>query len=240
MIYFLTYGDNKFKESKRRIRDEAIDFNIFDKVIVKSNEDLAKDLPKITIETLKLSRGGGYWLWKPIIIKNLLDTINDDDIIVYSDAGSQFNNNIEAKNRFNEYINMVSNKEVNKPIICFKLDNIIEYTFTNSTILKYFNVFNNTKITHSCQITTCLIILRKSEIIINIINQWYNIAIHEPLLFTDNYNNIDIHPDFKDNRHDQSVYSIICKLYIDYINLIDDETWPYNKKNPISARRIRN
>ena len=47
----------------------------------------------------------------------------------------------------------------------------------------------------------------------------------EPLLFTDDYNNNQDYY-FIDNRHDQSIFSVIRKIYKTI--LIKDETWWYS------------
>ena len=38
-------------------------------------------------ELLKESRGAGYWVWKPWIIRKALEGIGKDDVLIYSDAG---------------------------------------------------------------------------------------------------------------------------------------------------------
>jgi hypothetical protein len=37
-------------------------------------------------------RGYGYWIWKSQIIKQHMDLLNDGEILLYCDAGSQLNN----------------------------------------------------------------------------------------------------------------------------------------------------
>ena len=54
-------------------------------------------------------RGAGYWIWKHEIIKNIINTVGKDDIVVYSDAGSSFN--YYAKDRFHEYIDSLNSTE---------------------------------------------------------------------------------------------------------------------------------
>jgi hypothetical protein len=44
-------------------------------------------------DILREQRGGGYWIWKPYIIKKHLDKINDNDILIYMDAGCSININ---------------------------------------------------------------------------------------------------------------------------------------------------
>ena len=54
------------------------------------------------------------------------------------------------------------------------------------------------------------------------------------------------HKDFIENRHDQSVYSLLCKKYklqsfsafeCDWAYLDNDRTWEHNKNSPILAKR---
>jgi hypothetical protein len=236
MIYFLTYGDNKYDKSKKRITEEATNFKLFDHIIIKSPEDLPKNLPNEINNILKLSRGGGYWIWKPIIIKEIIDKMDDNDVLIYVDAGCHLNTN--GIERLKEYINIISDKELNKPFIRFELP-VAEKVYTNSTIFKSFGVLNNSDIVDTNQLVGGIQIIRKCDISNKIIKLWYNTAIEKPLLFTDHYNNIDKLPDFYDNRHDQSIFSVISKIFKKYMNILADETFPYNDKYPIFAGRIR-
>ena len=36
---------------------------------------------------LEQKRGGGYWLWKPYLIRRALESLQSDDVVLYSDAG---------------------------------------------------------------------------------------------------------------------------------------------------------
>ena len=160
MIYFLTYGNDKYKQSKERIEKEAYDINIFDKVIIKSPNDLPDNLPEMTKKVLTLERGGGYWIWKPIIVKQQLDIMNDDDILIYVDAGCHINKN--GTNRLYEYISYL---DKNKPILRFIMNFVSERTYTTSSIFKYFNKLDDNNITSTGQyIATSFIILKNEHI----------------------------------------------------------------------------
>jgi hypothetical protein len=200
---------------------------------VQTPDDLPKNLPDMTNKVLTLQRGGGYWIWKPIIIKNQLELMNNDDILVYVDAGCHINK--YGLNRFNEYLSYLTN---DKPMIRFQME-APEYKYTTTSILKYFNVENDENITKTGQFIGGIQIIKKSNISMKIVNEWYSVAIENPLLFSDFYNNIDRHPEFQDNRHDQSIFSIITKKNIDNIYTLIDETNPYNINYPICAARIR-
>jgi hypothetical protein len=234
MIYFLTFGNDKYNESKRRISKEASSLGIFNKIIIKSPVDLPYELPFMTKKVLSLPRGAGYWIWKPIIIKEQLESMNNEDILIYADAGCYLN--IYGIDRLHEYISYLT---MNKPLIRFYMDFAPEYKYTTSSIFKYFNVENDDNITKTGQYIGGIQIIKKNDISMKIINEWYNVAIEKPLLFTDFHNNIERHNEFIDNRHDQSIFSIITKININNIHTIIDETNTYNEKYPIFAARIR-
>ena len=62
----------------------------------------------------------------------------------------------------------------------------------------------------------------KNKNLINMIDKEIKALYDNPLMFTDHFNNIR-HPGFRDNRHEQSVFSIIRKLHNPI--LIEDETF---------------
>jgi hypothetical protein len=235
-IHFVTYGDDKYTNSKRRIADQADNMNIFDNIIVLNKNDLPDNLPDITKNVLNMPRGGGYWIWKPIIIKTLMDKINENDIIVYVDSGSTLNKS--GIYRFNQYINMLSDLKSNKSMIRFKM-NIPEYKYTSTQIFEHFKVHNKKNITDDGQYMATSFLIRKCRISETIINLWYKTAIESPLLFTDMFNNVNKNNEFVDNRHDQSIFSVITKIFANNVYTLDDETNPYNEHNPIYASRIR-
>ena len=46
-----------------------------------------KDLPDLIVNYAKsYSKGYGYWVWKPYIIKEALSTINENDVLLYVEA----------------------------------------------------------------------------------------------------------------------------------------------------------
>ena len=120
MIHLITYGNDKYKKSKERLYNEALNTNWFDTITVYGPEDLDIDFRKRFKSILKKSKGGGYWIWKSHIIKKKLNEINDNDILIYLDAGCSIN--IKGKKRFEEYIDLLNNS--NEGIISFQLKNI--------------------------------------------------------------------------------------------------------------------
>jgi len=239
MKHFITYGNLKYSKSVERLKNQAKNLKFFDTVTGFNDTNIPDNIKKHLEIILKCKKGGGFWIWKPIIMKLCIDAIKDDDILIYTDAGCSIINNDKSLKRLNEYIKMV--EDVNKPIIRFRLDdNCKEIYYTNSKILELFNIDkNNDTILNTPQFVGGIIILRKCHITMKIINKWLEIAINYPLLFTDYYNNYKKNQYFIENRHDQSIFSIITKLYINNVWDIPDETYKYSDEFPINASRIK-
>lgn len=65
--------------------------------------------------------------------------------------------------------------------------------------------------------------MKKCDKVIKIIDSWRKTLDDNPLLFTDHYNNNNQTIGFIENRHDQSIFSVISKLNSPL--LLADETY---------------
>jgi hypothetical protein len=241
MIHLITYGDNKYSESKKRIYNQAKSLGWFDAITLYSPEDLDEEFKEKFKDILELPRGGGYWIWKPYIIKKHMDMISDNDILIYIDAGCYINP--AGVKRFNEYIEMLNNRE--EGCISFQMSQHKEKAWTTKEIFEHFNINNDSDdILETGQIMATIKMFKKNANAVNIVSAWLNALYRNPLVFTDHYNKNNQCDGFIDNRHDQSVCSIICKLYKTIV--IEDETYFENGfgdevslKYPLWATKIR-
>jgi hypothetical protein len=243
MIHFITYGDNKYAKTKKRLCDEANSVGWFDTITAYGQDDLDLDFQNKFKDILILPRGSGYWIWKPYIIRKHLEKIKENDILIYLDSGCSINPS--GIDRFKEYIEMLNNSD--SGCISFQLDSNMlkcyEKQWTNKEIFDYFNVEINGDIAKSSQILATVIILKKNKNSINIVDLWLKTVHDKPILFTDDYNNNNKgRCEYIENRHDQSVFSIIRKLYGSI--LLPEETYfifgsEYSLKFPFWATRIR-
>jgi len=84
---FLSYGSGDFIASRDALCESAKNIG-FDHVIAMSEVDINQsDFWKKNQAILSQKRGGGYWLWKPYIIRQILESLDEDDVLVYCDAG---------------------------------------------------------------------------------------------------------------------------------------------------------
>lgn len=243
--YFISFGNERFIKSRERITKEAEQLEIFneckyfDESVINSSY-----FKNITSKCKRKDAGRGYWwwLWKPYIIYNKLKDIDDGDILFYCDSGMTIFKGTSVKTKFENIFNLVSNKEqCPSGIVTFittgNPDNRLEYMYTKGDTLKHFNVENDKNITHTQQIQAGIICCVKSELSLKIIEKWYNTGYEFPELFSGDprfYTSIYNFPNingFIDHRHDQSVWSILCKL--NNVNVLTHD------KNPIHQTHYR-
>lgn len=214
-IHFITYGDDKVN-CKTRIIPEAENFGIFDSIKFYEPKDISEEFYNKHKNVLEQKRGGGYWIWKYDIILQKLNEINDNDILVYIDCGCTINK--DGKDKFYEYINMLNESPYG--IISFQTDNI-ERIWTTKELFKFLDIDLESDIAKSGQYVGGILIMKKSEHLLNILNKCIEIIDKDNNLITDLYNTNQEHY-FKENRHDQSILSLVRKknnsIVISYYN----------------------
>lgn len=234
-IHFITYGDDNFKKSRERICKEAENTKWFSTIKYYTNNDYSLDFYNKNKDILDNKVGGGFWIWKPYFIKKHLDLINDNDYLVYLDSGCTINK--DGYKRFKEYLDIVKNH--NTGIIAFQYTNnyFTEKVWNTNEIFNYFNVKDNKKIIDSFQILGGVQIIQKKQKSVEIINKWYSVITDNINLFTNYYNENQDKSYFKDNRHDQSVQSVIKKLYNCPVISANEIEFKHNQL-PFHASRI--
>ena len=218
MIHLITFGNNSYINAKTRLCNEANDVGWFDSITSYGPEDLDEDFKNQFRNILNQSRGAGYWIWKSYIIKKKLAEIEDNDILIYIDAGCSINP--KGKKRFDEYIQMLN--ESDEGVISFQMPHL-EKIWTTKEVFEYFNLDINGVFGSSGQIMSTIRIMKKVPNLIKLIDMEYEVYSNKPLLVTDHYNREQASY-FKDHRHDQSIFSLIRKISKNPIYLTD-ETW---------------
>jgi hypothetical protein len=209
-INFCTFSDTLFSPNIERIKREAEELNIFDNIFTFSEESLDESFKSKFIDKLTLNtRGYGYWVWKPYLILQTLNKLNDGDVLLYADTGCTLNK--EGKTRLYEYVDIVS-KSKSGILASQLLDINKEKYFTKTDLFDYFNVMYNDKVVETPQVAATIILLRKDTNTIGFLNEWYKVYTDNFWLVDDTESNIPNAIEFVEHRHDQSVFSILCKL----------------------------
>ena len=214
-VTFVTYGDRNFHNSKYLLAREASAFG-FRNIVVESPETLPEDFKNKHSQFLSLPRGGGYWLWKSAIVRKNLRSLRDNDILLYADAGCSINQN--GRGRFSEWLQMCNDHDS----LSFQMHVHPEKHWSKMSLVHYLEC-NDPKYLETGQINATVFLLKKTSKVVEMIDTWFNVCSLEWTI-DDTSSTIANDPEFKDHRHDQSVFSLIRKK--EGCFTINDETYP--------------
>jgi len=233
--YFICFADTKYQRTLLRLEEQAKEYGLFDCVDTFNENFLSDDIKKYCLEN---TRGFGFWIWKPILIKFYLEKIDYNDILIYCDAGCTLN--IEGKERFEYYMDILSKPE--NDIITFNMYDNLEKYWTKKDI---FVRFNTEHLMETGQIGATSIIMKKTKKTIDLITEWHDICTKERHLLDDSPSENKETTYFIDNRHDQSLFSMVAKKYKTFE--LPDETYMilngnhqnFDKQYPIQGTRLK-
>lgn len=214
-----------------RLEKQAVQTGWFDSITTMNREDLPGEYIS-KFQHILNERGAGYWTWKPWIITDKIKNLPSDDVLIYCDAQTTINR--KAASRFYEYVDMLNSSDLGCVSFQFTAreetpDKLwTEKQFTYEQTFDYFNIPGDSEHRNTGQIVANCIILKVNEHAKFICNEWKNVLIQRLDLFTDQYiaENKNRNTYFRDNRHDQSIFSVIRKKH-GSIMLSDETLFPH-------------
>jgi hypothetical protein len=206
MKYFLIYDDETmiYKSNIERLIESIKKYSDFEIILFKkSHIDSDIDFSEKNKKILNSKRGGGYWLWKPYIINNVLNKIKNGDSLFYLDSSYYF---------IEDFTNLYNDKEIlifsNKPN---ETTNHFKGLCKMDVILKY-NMFDKVFIDNAEDCWGGAIIIKKSINSVKYIKEWLDMCcIYENI--TDSPSIAENSNEYIEHRHDQSLLSIILYKY---------------------------
>jgi hypothetical protein len=197
MKYFINYASKGFYNSQSTGLNSASAFGF--ETVGYTESDLDKNFISKNINILSNPRGAGYWLWKPYIILDMLNKIQEGDYLIYMDSGACLTGDPT------KYLEMIDDKGV----LAFSM---VQKTskWTKGDCFYEINKNNKTDFADVNQLQGTYVFFRKCEYSVSFVERWLSLCENENLI-TDkanvNMNNFD---DFIDHRHDQSIFSLLC------------------------------
>lgn len=255
-IILFAFATKDLKKSAQRLLEQAKITDYYDEIKILDPGEFSNDI-KSFYDDLKKNqkkRGYGYWFWKPMIIKNILMKLENQDILHYLDVGCHLQ---KKNNRFYEYLDFLIDKgnwilpfqyyvDENLNSKSFSIPERQEFHYTKSDLLNYFHLMYNKEITHTPQFWAGSFFIKKDEKSILFLDQWIEVFTKNFELVDDSPSKIKNFDGFIENRHDQSVFSLLCKMRkvsaisayeCDWLEKDQKRTWEHNKNNPILAKR---
>jgi hypothetical protein len=87
--HLVCFADERFRNAQQRLVASAIRHGV-DHIHATSMVDLRKsDFYAENRATLEMSRGAGYWLWKPYFILRVLNEVKAGDFVLYMDSAAE-------------------------------------------------------------------------------------------------------------------------------------------------------
>lgn len=221
MLHVVTFATSDLKNSVRRLRLQAemfsniVKFTAYDEEALTANSAILKIIDDH-------NRGFGLWSWKPYIIQKALENLEYGEKLLYIDVGCELN--VAGIENLELYLSELDNT---KGILPFRAvppeadilepgyvyDSLIEEKWTKIQLFRHLNVQDNALFTSTPQFGAGIIFLKKTVFTVNFIEHWRDLMESRPDLYDDvSYRN-EQQDGFVQSRHDQSVFSLLCKLY---------------------------
>lgn len=231
-VTFISFGDSKkYTSHLSRISREATRFPGIDNVKVFTEANLGKTFLSSHGKFISENPlGFGYFIWKPHVICEALGVLQENDILVYADAGCHLNP--KGHSRFGEYIKILEKTSM----VCFELEHE-NHLYTKR---RCFDILDpdNSRFDQK-MIAATVLIIKKNKTSCKLLEKWKSYSFMYDLI--DESGEDSNHSTFRIHRYDQSVLSLIARNFSD-ITILPDETWFKNfykdgKTYPILAVR---
>ncbi len=201
MIYEINFADDNFKSAQKFNSKMAKKFGA--DVVVEYGPDYIDDEFKRENRAIwDNKRGCGYWLWKPYITKKTLAEINEGDYLLYMDSGSCAVDDIHI------LTDIMARDKID--IMLFCLHSLEKYYSKRDAFVLL--DCDKPEFTESPQRCATYFLLRKSDRSVKFINEWLEFAQDRRIITNEpNVMGLDNYDGFVENRHDQTVLSLLSK-----------------------------
>lgn len=199
----LNFSNGLYAQSQTINSKSALDIGGLDKSYSKTPKDLPYHFYWKHRQLFKYTRGFGYWIWKPYLIREALRKMVYGDFLFYTDSGCYFIKNVESL--FNQF-------EANTHIMAFELP-YKESSYTKRDTFVYMNC-DTDAFTQSKQRLSTYILFKKTDITLSFVDEWLTYTSDKRIVTDqDNTCGMSNYSDFIAHRHDQSVFSLLSKKY---------------------------
>lgn len=206
MVRLVTYATDNMSKSMVLCAKSAKEHGV-DEVQARTPSDISDEFKDLNKEIFQHERGAGYWLWKPYFIYKAMLEMNEGDILIYADAGVEFqhhvNNIIE---QMDESIFFFSNGHNNvdwckMDVMLLILPNLLyQGTHLQDCLQSY------------KQVQASVIFLKVNKQTKDFVKQWL-LYCQIPGLIDDSQSRVDNYPAFSEHRHDQAILTCLQIKY---------------------------
>jgi hypothetical protein len=228
-IHLTYFGDNTYSFGKQRIRRQAENLGVFKSILEYGEDDLNTEHSVFWNECkgyMMCERPGGerkyygYYACKPYFILEALKTIPEDDVLLYVDSGCELNKN--GISRLEQYYNECMNSNG----VFFSL-NLSEIQWTKmDTYRRLMLEDDNHLITR--QIISGIFLLKNNQNVREIVEKCLTVCLEDQGHYlNDEPSILENDKTFRENRHDQSIFSLLIKRFSEVYDFTfhEDDTY---------------
>ncbi len=228
-IWLTSFADKRLNVQLNRLGQQAIHFGFSRDHILLWNEDALANSFKAEMRTHLIpgSRGFGYWCWKPQVVLQAFELMCDGDFLLFLDAGCHLNRTAASVRRFMDYLdttdkfglcNFQSKSLMASPYPDLLHHYLLERQWTKGDVFDYFHCRDNPHVTDTGQLAGGVFFVKKTKENVLFFEQYRNVFLHNFHLADDSPSLASNLDGFVENRHDQSIFSIMCKLRWNGVN----------------------
>ena len=237
-VYLVTFGSGKtWYPALQRLKHQAIRSKRFGKIFLYDENDLNFNLTENDFDFYKSNpRGYGMWIWKALIIRNMLSMYPDCEIVLYLDSGCEINSSTNALEKLDSYIATVRQDGG----LAFELP-FVEENWTSDFVIDDMKARD---LALTRQLAGGIFFIKNSISYHSFLNSWITWMKKDNFKYlTGSKINSSSNSTFHEHRFDQSIFSILWKK--SRFPILPDESfwapnWSTNGKDyPIWSTRSK-
>ena len=204
-IVAISYANDLYQKQLKVNKKSAIEVGEVDEYYSYGPDDIDPVFREKNKDILNRKRGNGYWLWKPYFInKTMIEKLNYGDYLIYSDSGLLFMNSSHL------LVNFLEEQKAKMWTHKLKVQEKL-YTKRDAFILMD---ADTPYYTDTYQYAAGYMIYKKTKFSIKFIQEWLYYC-QDSRIITDDPNTMgkDNYHQFRENRHDQTILSLLIKKY---------------------------
>jgi len=207
--HFITFSTESHLSYAIELSKTAKDIGGFDIVKIFTPNDVDEIFLKKNSHILCEKKGAGYWIWKSHIILKYLYEIDKNDIVCYCDSMYLFTGEKKIQNIVDNIKHIpeifISHNKPNEP-------HYLEKQYTKGDAFFLMNAID-LKYSDTKQVWGGFIIIKNTFASLQVISEWVTYSQDERIVTDSPSNFKENDPIFNENRHDQSIISLIIKKY---------------------------
>ncbi|MEM7294413.1 MAG: hypothetical protein AAF420_13620 [Pseudomonadota bacterium] len=199
----VTYANDGFVPYQKICQLSARQCGV-DKIQSFSPDDIAPDFAATHCDVLRLSKGAGYWLWKPYFVNRVLANLAREDFLIYADAGTHFVRDVTC---------LIEFMELHKLDLLVMGEGFSDAAYTKRDAFVLMDA-DRLEYSESPQRFASVFVLRNNDWSQQFAADYLHFA-QDVRILTDVENTCGLanYTGFVAHRHDQSIFSLLSKKY---------------------------